>query len=234
MGKRVGMTTPAAPEVFVFDVVGTLADLQPVENRMQARGLPAGSLDPWFRHMLRDAMALTLAGDYRPFPDVAASALRSHTRGALSDDDVEWILGGFSETRPHPDAVPAVDAALKSGARVFALSNGAASSTEGFLDRAGIRDRVEQILSIDDVRAWKPSPAPYRLAVERAGVPASSMAMIAVHGWDLHGASRVGLRTGWCSREEGVLTPAFARPDVVADRLDDVVRGLATPSVTSE
>ncbi|HEX5496461.1 MAG TPA: hypothetical protein VFX70_18015 [Mycobacteriales bacterium] len=33
---------------------------------------------------------------------------------------------------------------------------------------------VERVLSIDEVAAWKPVPAPYRLAVDRAGRPPGS------------------------------------------------------------
>ena len=114
--------------------------------------------------------------------------------------------------------------------RVFTLSNGAPASTRGFLDRAGVADLVERVLSIDEVGAWKPSPAPYALAITAAGVPAERVALVAVHSWDLHGAHQAGLTTGWCPRLEGQQTPVFATADVVADTLDGVITALAALS----
>ncbi|MDZ7931864.1 MAG: haloacid dehalogenase type II [Rhodococcus sp. (in: high G+C Gram-positive bacteria)] len=216
-------------EVVVFDVVGTLADLDAVRGRFVEVGLPESSFEGWFAHLLRDGMALTLTGGYEPFTAVASSSLRSHTRGSLADSGIDHVVAGFAELDPHPDAAAALDAAADGGARVFTLSNGSASSTKDFLDRAAVSDRVEQVLSIDEVRAWKPAPAPYELATSRAHVPPDRAALVAVHSWDIHGARAAGWRTGWCRREETVPTPVFAAADVEADTLDAVVNALCRP-----
>jgi len=156
----------------------------------------------WFTRILRDAMALTLAGDYRGFADVAASALHAETRGALTDAQVE------------------------AGARVFTLFNGAADATHAFLDRAGLTASVERVLSIDQVRAWKPARAPYELAVDATGVPAERVALVAVHSWDIQGAHAAGLTTGWCSRLEGQPTRAFTPADVTGATVHGVIDAL--------
>lgn len=116
---------------------------------------------------------------------------------------------------------------------MFALSNGATASTQAFLRRAGVSDLFERVLSIDEVRAWKPVRAPYELAVHAAGVPATRVALVAVHSWDIHGAHQAGLTTGWCPRLEGEPTSVFAPADVVAETLDGVIAGLAALPVDS-
>lgn len=73
----------------------------------------------------------------------------------------------------------------------------------------------------------KPAPAAYRLAIDRAGVPAEAIALVAVHSWDIHGAHAAGMTTGWCPRLETVPTPVFTPADVRAANLADVVRALA-------
>jgi hypothetical protein len=83
------------PSVVIFDVVGTLASLDPVRVRLESIGQPAHMFEGWFARLLCDGMALTLAGGYRPFGEVAASALAAHTRGALTGN------GACSPT-PHP------------------------------------------------------------------------------------------------------------------------------------
>jgi 2-haloacid dehalogenase len=215
------------PKVVLFDVVETLASLAPVAGRLAEHGLDGGVLTRWFTRLLRDGIALTAAGGYAGFAEVATSALHAETRGALTDGEVQRVVGAFGELVPQPDAVVAVRAAREAGMRVFTLSNGAAASTQGFLERAGVADVVERVLSINEVRAWKPTRAPYEYAVREAGVTADRMALVAVHSWDIYGARRAGLTTGWCPRLEGAPTEVFGAADVTADALDGVVTGLA-------
>jgi 2-haloacid dehalogenase len=47
----------------VVDVIETLFDIQPLEKKLKAAALPAGSLKVWFARVLRDAFALEIAGD---------------------------------------------------------------------------------------------------------------------------------------------------------------------------
>ncbi|MGH8861383.1 MAG: HAD-IA family hydrolase, partial [Jatrophihabitantaceae bacterium] len=149
------------------------------------------------------------------------------THGSLTDEQVQHVVGGFGELTPQPDAAAAVRTAREAGIRVFTLTNGAAATTLGFLERAGLAGDVEAVLSIDEVRAWKPVRAVYEHAVTAAGEPADRVALVAVHSWDIHGARQAGLTTGWSPRLEGAPTRIFDRADVVADTLDAVVAGLA-------
>lgn len=95
--------SPRRPSTVVFDVVETLIALEPLAEPFAAVGLDPGLVGRWFDRMLRDGMALSLAGDYRPFPEVGASALRTLGRGTLTDDAVRQVLAGFGELPAHPD-----------------------------------------------------------------------------------------------------------------------------------
>ena len=222
------MTTRVRPDVVVFDVVETLASLDAVRDRLSRLQQPDWLLQQWFTRLLRDAMAITAAGDYRTFLDVAASALDAETRGTLAPAQIDFAVGGFGELTAQPDAAAAIDAAKHAGFRVFTLSNGSEQATRAFLDRTGLDLRVDEVLSVDAVRAWKPAPGPYELAIDRAQVPAARTALVAVHSWDIHGAHRAGLTTGWCPRLESVPTPTFTGADVTSDTLPGVVDALAS------
>ena len=220
------MSGRTRPQVVVFDVVETLASLDAVAERLAEHGLDRAVLAGWFTRLLRDAMALTAAGGYAGFAEVATSALHAQTKGELTDAQLEHVVAGFGELTAQPDAVAAVRAACDAGLRVFTLSNGAADTTRGFLERVGLADDVEAVLSIDDVRAWKPSAAVYRHALARAGVQPHDAALVAVHSWDIYGAHQAGLTTGWCPRLEHIPTPLFGTADVVADTVGGVIAGL--------
>ncbi|GAB3383589.1 HAD-IA family hydrolase [Amycolatopsis echigonensis] len=171
-------------------------------------------------------MALTLAGDYEPFPKVAAAALRTLTRGAVSKDAVEHVLAGFAELPAHPDVEPALRLLAEHDVRVACLSNGAARNTQDFLQRTGLTTYVEQILSVADVRSWKPPAQVYHYALQKTGCEPEQAALVAVHAFDCHGARRAGLTTGWASRHEGQYAGIFAPADVVGSDLAEVAQRL--------
>lgn len=213
----------------MFDVIETLFSLDAVDRRLRDIGAGECAVQLWFARFLRDGFSLAACGDYQPFRTVATGSLRSvlHGRGPeFGDEAVEHVLEGFAELEPHPDARPALERLRDANLRACTLSNGGADLSDGLLARAGLRGLVEAVMSVDEVRSWKPRPEPYHHACRRAAVAPERTAMVAVHSWDVHGARRAGLVTGWCSRLEGEIPQAFAAPTVSGASLVDVVDGL--------
>lgn len=214
------------PLIIAFDVVETLFPLEPLRQRITDAGQPGHILELWFSLLLRDAFALTASGGYRPFADIARSALVSATSHALSDDAAHGIVAGFGELDAHPDVEPAMRRAHDAGVHVIALTNGSPGTTRSLLQRAGVEGYVQRVLSVDDIQRWKPAPEIYRHAVAACQVEPEQMALVAAHGWDIHGAHQVGLVTGWVSCLESHFPPTFAPPDVTGDDLVEVVDAL--------
>jgi 2-haloacid dehalogenase len=156
---------------------------------------------------------------YADFPDVAAAAL---SRYPLSDAQVADLMAGFAE-------LPAMKALREGDVRVICLTNGPAQFTGAFLDRAGLRRYVERVVSVAEVRRWKPAAIVYHFAAEVAGVPASELALVAAHDWDCHGAKAAGLVTGFVRRESGGYNPLFLPPDVTGADLPEVCAALTGP-----
>lgn len=180
---------------------------------------------------MRDGFVLESSGSYRPFRDVADQALAA-TSTDLDAAARERILAGFGRLEPHPDARPALERLGDAGMPVAALTNGSATLTQALLERAGLEGLVGRVVSIDEVQAWKPAPAPYLRAAEVLGVVPGRLALVAVHSWDVHGARHAGLVTGWASRLEGRFPAIFDRPAVIgADLVEVVERLLVLPDV---
>lgn len=102
---------PVRPDVVAFDVVETLVSLEPLRGRLEAAGLPGDRLEVWFATLLRDAFALDATGVYKPFDEVAASALAGvFAAHGLEPDPVkiESVVAGFAELPAHPDVEPAM------------------------------------------------------------------------------------------------------------------------------
>lgn len=82
------------------------------------------------------------------------------------------------------------------------------------------------MVSIAEIRAWKPLPAIYLHAAKRAGVAPGKMALVATHAWDVHRAKRAGLMTGFVARGQ-IFPSTMALPDVVGESLAEVAVKLA-------
>ncbi len=191
------------PRFVVFDVMGTLFDLAPVRARLDELGAPRATLEAWFGRMLHAATSLTLVGEFRPFREIAEATLRSLlAQLELDEARVPEVVGALGDLDPYPDAQWAFDRLEQAGVGAATLTNGGAEHTRGLLRRAGLLDRVADVLTVEEVEAYKPAPAPYLHAAARLGVEPAELTLVAAHGWDVVGARAAGLGAVWVDRLE--------------------------------
>ena len=222
-------TMRTKPRAVVLDVIETLFAIDPLEEKLKELGLPAGSLKIWFPRVLRDAFALQVTGTYKPFREVATGALVSllAENGVAPDTEkMAGVIQAFATLPIHPDVKEGIELLRKSGVRVAALTNGSAEITRKMFTNAGLEDAVEQFISIEEVKQWKPAAAVYLHAAKTLGVAPAELALIAAHDWDIDGASKAGLTTGYIARKQPRPSPAMAQPHVSGASLPEVVRGL--------
>ena len=204
--------------LIVFDVNETLSDMSPLSQKFEEVGLPAHEREAWFAGVLRDGFSLTSVGVNPDFATLASESLRLRLQGregtADPDELVATVMRSFGELGVHPDVVAGVRALRSAGIRLVTLSNGATSVAEGLLGRAGIRDEFEKLMSVADGPAWKPAAGAYQRALDECGVPAAEAMLVAVHPWDIDGAARAGLHTGWLQRDAPRYPAYFTAPDV--------------------
>jgi 2-haloacid dehalogenase len=83
------------------------------------------------------------------------------------------------------------------------------------LSNAGLRDYFEDILSVDEVRSFKPNPAVYAYARRAAGAWSSPFWLVSSNPFDVIGARSAGLDAAWVRRsEETIFDPWGIEPTV--------------------
>jgi 2-haloacid dehalogenase len=194
---------PMPEQAVAFDVMGTLFDLAPLGERLQRLGAPPVALQAWFSRLLHSSTALTLAGEFRPFAELAEAALRTLLAQLdLDEGGAGDVLAGLAELPPYPDARDAIQSLASAGIPMLALTNGGEQNTRTLLKNAGLDALVPEIVTTEDVRVYKPHPAVYRRAVETLGLPAERVTLVAAHAWDVVGARAAGLNGVWVERLE--------------------------------
>ena len=99
-------------------------------------------------------------------------------------------------------------------------------TTQHLLKQAALDGYIERIVSIEEVRHWKPRAEVYLRAASVAGVPPARMCLVAAHAWDILGANHAGLLTAWVARKEKKFHSAMGTPAVTGETLTDVVAAL--------
>ncbi|WP_251042170.1 HAD-IA family hydrolase [Arthrobacter sp. ISL-30] len=129
------------------------------------------------------------------------------------DDAVEHVMAGMAGLGLHPDVATGVKALKEGGYRLITSGNGSVQVAEELLAPTGIRAYFDYLLSVDNAPAWKPAPSSYEYAAWICGVTPQQMLLVAVHSWDIHGASVAGLGKAWLNRFGGPYPGYFAAPD---------------------
>ncbi len=234
LGPRLGWaekinTMKTKPKAVVLDVIETCFAIDPLSEKLKALGLPEGSLKVWFPRVLRDAFALQVTGTYKPFGEIATGTLGA----LLAENDLEAdpakmkeVIQAFATLPVHPDVKEGIAILRDAGIRVAALTNGSAETTRKMFANAGLETAIEKFISIEEVKQWKPAAAVYLHAAKSLGVKPEELALVAAHDWDIDGAGRAGLTTGYVARKQPRGSAAMRPPDVSGGSLPEVARAL--------
>ncbi len=217
------------PDVVALDVLETMIDLQPLGTSFAELGLREIDARLFFAQVLRDAFALEVTRHFRTFEEITIGsfAVLLASRGMTPEpEDIEGIVNQLNDLPAHADVKEGLARLQAGGVRVVALTNGALLGTHTLLERAGLEAYIERIVSIDEVRRWKPSEAVYQHAAKLLEVDVGRIAVVAAHAWDVHGAKEAGLSAAWLKRFEKLYHPAMHKPDVSGDSLPEVAEAL--------
>jgi 2-haloacid dehalogenase len=207
----------------LFNLTGTLVDpsvlAQPLGDSGPDEELVHSAIDD----TISMAMADALTGSITPFDELMDAALRRRLRLARTDDDRAVAALELMGTMPaYLEAPGALESLRARGMRLGVLAQNAAAAADSVLRFAGLRDRFELVLSAQDAGAYKPHPRPYRMALERTGATESEVCFVSTYWWDVTGAKRAGMRTGWVARRERALLGTVPAPDYLGRDLAEV------------
>lgn len=118
----------------------------------------------------------------------------------MSRADREALVQAHSELLAWPDVAPALKSLKEAGIRVALLSNMTYAMLAANRTHAGLQDSFSHVLSTDRIRAYKPEPRAYQLAVDAFALPREAIAFAAFAGWDAAGARWFGYPTFWVDR----------------------------------
>jgi 2-haloacid dehalogenase len=210
----VGAATPVVAQVvgqfkaikaLAFDAYGTLFDVFSVtalcEQLYPGKGNQLAQI--WRAKQLQYSLMRSLMGRHRDFWGLTEDGLVWATKNLQLDLTVEkkrQLMEAYLSLAAFPDVKPGLEALKKQGIKLAILSNGEPKMLEAAAKSAGIRDTLDDIISVEEVKIFKVSPRVYNLAPERMTVTNPELGFISANSWDINGAASAGLNTFWIQR----------------------------------
>lgn len=220
------------PEILLFDANETLFDLAPLQASVaKALGGDKALASTWFPTLLQHSLVANVTGHYRPFDEIAAACLVMLARGNgidLDDETAKAHLAPMSKLPPHPDVAPALTRLRSEGYRLAILTNSPKATLLGQVEDAGLAHAFVELLSVDEIRTYKPAAETYHWAARRVGADPAACCLVAAHGWDIAGAAWVGLKTAFLARPGKAPYGLAPEPDLRVDSLAALPEALAT------
>ena len=214
-------------EALVFDAYGTLYDVHSVARRCEScfPGKGAQLSQLWRAKQLEYTWQRSLMQRYVPFSTITRDALE-YSCAALGLDaaeHVEALMAEYLALAPFPEVPKALS---RLHMKKAILSNGSPDLLEPLVRNSGLR--FDAVLSVDELKVYKPAPQVYQLAVRRLETPKERIGFVSSNCWDAAGAKSYGFRVYWINRAGAPVDRLGFTPDAqlksLAELADEVLR----------
>ncbi len=219
------------PEALAFDVYGTLVDPIGISKQLEEY-LPHQSLrvaEVWRQKQLEYTFRLTCMERYEDFERVTRKALDyalAGTAQVLGPEQRDALMARYDDLERFADVEPGLQRLKEAGHAMVVFSNGAPRMLDAVIDAAGLRPYFQRFVSVDEVKAYKPSPKTYRHVARRLGLPIGEIRLVSSNPFDVIGAAAAGMRAAWVDRSGGPFDTLGSPPEIVVGSLTELAEAL--------
>ncbi|ASF38910.1 haloacid dehalogenase, type II [Halobacillus halophilus] len=212
-------------KALVFDAYGTLFDVHSVGKECNEIFPNKGDeiSQSWRKKQLEYFFLRQLMERYKPFDEITKDALNYACKEngvELSEENEERLMNAYLELELFEE----VESVLKelSEKKLVVFSNGSVNMIEPLVEQSSINEYIDEVISADEIKQYKPTPAAYNHALERLDVKREEVLFMSSNPWDITGAKSFGFNTAWINRKELVAEELNIQPDSVYSDLSGI------------
>lgn len=217
-------------KTIAFDVYGTLIDVSALTKALaQYVGSKADKFTKtWRAKQLEYAFRRGLMNNYCDFAKCTEQAL-DYTEAFLDVPLVvaqkQHLLELYHSLPCFADVTRGLTQLQQNGYNLVAFSNGSAADVEQVLGNAAVRNYFSDIVSVEDVKSFKPDPAVYQHLMNRTKTEAEQCWLISSNAFDVIGALNIGMRSAWVKRsDDAVFDPWGIEPTLVVNDIAELAQ----------
>ena len=202
-----------------FDVYGTLINTHGMVDLLQRyigaqKALRFSML--WRDKQLEYSFRRSMMGCYEPFYRCTSDALAYCIDAldvAITPEQHSSLIEGYQNLPVYEDVVNCLDAINeRSEIDSYALTNGPRQDVERLFEGVAIGQYFKDIVSVDEIKKYKPDPAVYQHFLDRTGSDAKDSWLISSNTFDVIGASTFGMNSVWVKRTQQHHMDPWGRP----------------------
>ena len=216
----------------VFDAYGTLFDFNSAIARNRARvGEVADKVsDLWRTKQIDYTWLRSLMRQYKDFWSCTSDALdyTLEVYGVKDKKLREDLLNAYLELDAFSDVPGALRELKKRGYSVHILSNGTPNMLKSAVKSSGLESVMDSLMSVDEVKVFKPDLRVYQIAVDTLGLKEHQIAFMSSNAWDAAGAVNFGFKVVWVNRGNKIFEKLGVQPHAIIKsmaELPDILGG---------
>ncbi|HET7323173.1 MAG TPA: haloacid dehalogenase type II [Halococcus sp.] len=221
---------PAQVTTVTFDSYSTIVDVDAVESALAEHvENPELVSRLWRLRSLEYTFVANQIDAYQPFyemlRDSLSAALAAHNVD-LDESEREEILETYHDLDVFDDVRDGIERLRDGGYDCYVVSNGNPEMLNSMVESADIVDLLEDTVSADEIRTYKPHADIYRHAAARTGTPIDEIAHVTAGWFDVQGAMHAGMDGVWVNRTGSVWQPFDGDPDLEIESFHDLAEEL--------
>ena len=214
-------------KALVFDAYGTLFDVHSVialcDEIFPGQGTQLSQT--WRTKQLEYTWLKSLMRRYQDFGKITEAALKFACKSLKLDCPPQArkrLMEAYLHLEPYPEVKEAL--AALSHLNLAILSNGSPRMLKALVRNNGLTKAFDKVISVDEVKIFKPDPKVYALAPKKLKVPKNNIGFVSSNFWDICGASSFGLRAFWINRGGNPSDELGYSPEATLNKLTDLER----------
>ncbi|MFC7209984.1 haloacid dehalogenase type II [Natronoarchaeum sp. GCM10025321] len=222
---------PERVTTVTFDSYSTLVDVDAAENALADRVAdpePVSRL--WRARSLEYTFVANQIDAYQPFYEMNRDALQYALDvhdADISQAERDEILVVYHELDVFDDVRDGIEQLRDDGYACYVVSNGNPAMLSSMVQHADIEDLLEDTISADEIRTFKPDAELYRHAAARTGTPIDEIAHVTAGWFDVMGAQHAGMQGVRVDRQATPWEPFDGDPDLTIDSLQELAIALS-------
>ncbi|TFE00772.1 haloacid dehalogenase type II [Jeotgalibacillus sp. R-1-5s-1] len=214
-------------KAFIFDAYGTLFDVHSVMEELEQYFPEKGQAisQTWRKKQVEYFFMRQIMDRYKPFDHVTRDSLIYAVKENgqnISAEALEKMLNAYRKLA-HYDEVSDVLKRLQDKELII-FSNGSDNMLRPLIDYSGLGPLFTDVISADEIKQYKPSPAAYLHALQKAGVKREEVLFMSSNGWDISGAKSFGFNTAWINRNGLPVEELQLEPDAEYRDLSGILK----------
>ncbi|WP_134704448.1 haloacid dehalogenase type II [Ammoniphilus sp. YIM 78166] len=212
-------------KAIIFDAYGTLFDVHTVVDKCEQffPGQGKQISEIWRQKQLEYSWLRSLMGRYVDFWSLTQDALLFALKDLkldLTEETQQTLLNEYLRLQPYPEVPKALERLRNLILAI--LSNGSPHMLNTLVENAGLSQVFNHVISVDELKIYKPSMGVYQLGVVELGVLKEETLFMTSNPWDAAGAKTFGFQVCWINRFNKQFDELGVQPDIVISNLDEL------------